>query len=328
MGIKDLLFKQFIDVIDWTESGAGVLAYRYPMQDREIQTGGKLVVTETQSALFVNEGAVADLFGPGTHTLTTQNLPILTSLQNWDKAFASPFKSDVIFFSHREQTDQKWGTTNPITFRDSELGPIRLRAHGIYSYKVKDPKVFFTKLSGTTPQYTVEDCQGQLRAAVLTSVSSFLATAKVPFLEMAANQVAFSESLKTATAAQFATYGLELITFFVQNLSLPEEVERHLDKAASMKVVGDLRNYTQFQAADSLTGTGGADSAAQAGVGIGAGLAVGQMMAQTLQGTSGGKSAVGDDPIAAIEKLGELFKKGILTQDEFEKKKAELLGKI
>ncbi len=328
MGITDFLFKQFIDVIDWTESEPGVLAHRYPIQDREIQNGGKLIVTETQSALFVNEGKVADLFGPGTHTLTTQNLPILTSLKNWDKAFSSPFKSDVFFFSQREQTDQKWGTTNPISLRDPEFGPIRLRAHGVYSYRISDPKIFWTKLSGTTSQYTVEDCQGQLRAAILTSVSNFLATSKVPFMDMAANQVAFSESLKTAAEPQLATYGLELVSFFVQNLSLPEEVEKHLDRAASMKVVGDLRSYTQFQAADSLTGVGGGDSAAQAGVGLGAGLAMGQMMAQTLQGASSNKASAGEDPLVMIEKLGELLKKGLVTQEEFDKKKAELLGKI
>jgi membrane protease subunit (stomatin/prohibitin family) len=328
MGIKDFLFKQFIDVIDWTESGPGVLSFRYPMQDREIQNGGKLVVTETQAALFVNEGKVADLFGPGTHTLATQNLPILTNLKNWDKAFASPFKSDVYFFSQREQTDQKWGTTNPISLRDPEFGPIRLRAHGVYSYKISDPKAFWTKLSGTTAEYTVEDCQGQLRAAILTSVSNFLATSKVPFLDMAANQVTFSESLKAAAAPYLAEYGLELVSFFVQNLSLPEEVEKHFDRATSMKVVGDMKSYTQFQAADSLTGAGGGDSAAQAGVGIGAGLAVGQMMAQTLQGAPSGKAAGGEDPLLMIEKLGELLKKGLLTQEEFDKKKVELLGKI
>jgi membrane protease subunit (stomatin/prohibitin family) len=328
MGITDFLFKQFIDVIDWTESGPGVLAYRYPMRDREIQNGGTLVVTKTQSALFVNEGKIADLFGPGTHTLTTKTLPILTNLQNWDKAFASPFKSDVFFFSHREQTDQKWGTTNPISFRDPELGPIRLRAHGVYSYKLKDPRVFWTKLSGTTEQYTVEGCQGQLRAAILTAVSTFLASSKVPFLDMAANQVSFSESLKAAAAPQLAEYGLELVTFFVQNLSLPEEVEKHLDRATSMRVVGDLKGYTQFQAADSLTGLGGGDSAAQAGVGLGAGMAVGQMMAQTLQGATGAQALEREDSIAMIEKLGELLKKGLLTQEEFDQKKADLLGKI
>ena len=328
MGITDFLFKQFIDVIDWTEPGPGVLAFHYPMRDREIQNGGKLVVTETQSALFVNEGKIADLFGPGTHTLTTNTLPILTNLQNWDKAFASPFKSDVFFFSHREQTDQKWGTTNPISLRDPEFGPIRIRAHGAYSYKISDPKVFWSKLSGTTEEYTVEGCQGQLRAAILTAVSNFLATSKVPFLDMAANQVSFSESLRAAAAPHLAEYGLELVTFFVQNLSLPEEVERHLDRATSMKIVGDLRSYTQFQAADSLTGSGGGDSAAQAGVGIGAGMAVGQMMAQTLQSVSGGKPLEGEDPLAVIERLGELLKKGLVTQEEFDKKKAELLGKI
>lgn len=326
MGIFDFLSKQFIDVINWTEDSPGVLAFRYPMRDREIQSGAKLVVTETQSAMFVNEGKIADVFTAGTHTLTTNTLPILTNLQNWDKAFQSPFKSDVFFFSHREQTDQKWGTTQPITVRDPELGALRIRAHGVYSYKIADEREFWTKLSGTQDIYTADSAAGQIRAAVLTAVSSFLASSKVPFIDMAASQADLSESLKQSVTPALTNYGLELCSFFVQSLSLPEELEKHLDRAASMKAVGDLRNYTQFQAADSLTQSGDGSSA-QAGVGLGAGLAMGQMMAQSLA-SQGAPATKEEDPLLMIERLGDLLKKELITQDEFDKKKAALLGKI
>jgi len=326
MGIFDFLSKQFIDVIDWTEGSPGVLAFRYPMQDREIQSGATLVVTETQSAMFVNEGRIADIFTAGTHKLTTNTMPLLTNLQNWDKAFQSRFKSDVFFFSHREQTDQKWGTTQPVTIRDPELGALRIRAHGVYSYKIADQRVFWTKLSGTQDVYTVDSAAGQIRAAVLTAVSSFLASSKVPFIDMAASQNDFSESLKQSVAPALANYGLELCSFFVQSLSLPEELEKHLDRAASIRTVGDLRGYAQFQAADSLTQPGDG-SGAQAGVGLGAGLAMGQMMAQSL-GSQGAPITKEEDPLLMIERLGELLKKGLITQDEFDKKKAALLGKI
>ena len=163
MSLRDFLSKQFIDVIDWTEPEDGILAYRYPMQDREIQNGGKLTVRESQYAVFVNEGKVADAFGPGLYTLNTQTLPILTYLKNWDKAFQSPFKSDVYFFSARTQTDQHWGTPNPVTIRDKEFGAIRLRGFGIYSYHLADAKSFYTKISGTRDIYHVTDLEGQLR---------------------------------------------------------------------------------------------------------------------------------------------------------------------
>jgi len=149
MSFRDFISKQFIDVIEWVEPGDGVLAYRYPMQDREIQNGGKLTVRDSQMAVFVNEGKVADVFGPGLYTLNTQTLPILTYLRNWDKAFKSPFKSDLYFLSTRLQTNQHWGTPNPITIRDKEFGAVRMRGFGIYTYHIGDPKVFYTKVSGT-----------------------------------------------------------------------------------------------------------------------------------------------------------------------------------
>ncbi len=330
MGLKNFLSKQFVDVIQWTEDGPGTLAWRFPFADKEIQNGGQLIVRETQAAVFFNEGKFADKFEAGTYTLNTKNLPILTDLKNWDKAFESPFKSDVYFFSKREQTDQKWGTAQPITVRDKEFGPLRIRAFGNYSYQIADLEVFFNKLSGTTDRYTVENAEGQLRAAVITSLASFLGKSDVAFIDMAANQGDFSQKLKDAIAPAFKNYGLDLKNFFVESISLPTEMEKQLDKLSSMRMFGDLQKYAQFQAADSISvAAANPGGIAGAGAGIGAGMAMGQMMSQAM-GTSMGANGGGanEDPVAMIERLGELKAKGILSQDEFDKKKAELLAKI
>lgn len=329
MGIFDFVSKQFVDVIDWIEEGSGQLAYRFPMQDREIQNGAQLTVRETQAALFVNEGRVADLFEPGRYTLTTQTLPVLTSLQNWDKFFASPFKSDVYFFSLREQTDQKWGTPMPLTIRDKEFGPLRIRAFGSYSYRIGDVKTFWSKLSGTVASYTTAEIDGQLRAIILTAISSYLGTAAIPFVDMAGNQTAFSSVLRDVIAPRFAEYGLDLKTFFVQSLSLPEELQQHLDKASAMKLVGNLDTYAKFQAAESIPlAAANEGGLAGAGAGMGAGIAIGQGMAAAFAGGGAANAAAGEDPVAVLEKLHALVGKGILTQAEFDAKKAELLGKI
>src|SRR3954465_6562644 len=198
MSLMSFIGKQFIDVLQWNEDGPGVLAWRYPMQDFEIQNGGVLTVRETQRAMFVNEGKVADIFGPGKYTLTTRTLPILTYLENWDKAFESPFKSDVFFFSTRDQIDQRWGTPQPITVRDKEFGALRIRANGVYSYKLVDPAAFWGSLSGTVPVYTVDDAAGQLRAAILTTMATTLGSSSVAFIDMAAQQDVLSATLKLA----------------------------------------------------------------------------------------------------------------------------------
>ena len=331
MSLMSFISKQFIDVIQWTEEEPKMLAYRYPMEDKEIQNGAQLVVRETQQALFLNEGKFADKFIAGTYTLNTKTLPILTYLKNWDKFFESPFKSDVYYFSMREQLDQKWGTSQPITIRDKEFGPLRIRAHGIYSFKIADIESFWTKLCGTAERYTVQDVEGQLRSAILTALASFLGKSDIAFIDMAGNQDLFSQKLKEAVAPALSDYGLLLENFYVQSLSLPEELEAHLDKASSMRIVGDLQKYTLFQAADSLqTAAANPGGIAGAGVGMGAGLAMGQIMAQAMGGTSSAptQAAPVEDPILMIEKLGELFKKGMLTQAEFDQKKTELLGRI
>ena len=327
MSLMGFLSKQFIDVIEWTEDAAGTLARRYPMADHEIRNGGVLTVRESQRAMFVNEGRVADVFGPGRYTLTTSTLPILTYLQNWDKGFQSPFKSDVVFFSTRDQIDQRWGTFQPVTVRDKDLGPLRIRANGTYSYRVSDPAVVYARLSATSPRYTADDAAGQLRAAVTTAVASGLGGGGVAFLDMAANQGMLSETLQAAVGPAFAAFGLQLTSFYVQSLSLPEEIQEHMDRRASMQAVGDLNRYAQFEAADSLrTAAANPGGLAGAGASLAAGLAVGQSMTQGLgQGTPAAPAA---DPIATIERLAELVKKGILPQAEFDAKRAELLQQV
>ena len=224
MALMDFIKKQFIDILEWTESGDGTLAWRYPMAGNEIQYGGSLTVRESQMAVFVNEGKVADVFGPGMHKLTTQTLPVLTYLKNWDKLFQSPFKSDVYFFSTRQQIDRRWGTTQPVTIRDKDFGAVRLRAFGNYAYRIADPKLFHTAISGTRDRYTVEDLDGQLRGLMLQHISDAVAQSGVPFLDLAANQVEFAKQLQEATGTEFAKLGLALESVTVQNVSLPEEM--------------------------------------------------------------------------------------------------------
>jgi membrane protease subunit (stomatin/prohibitin family) len=324
VGLFDLFKKQFIDVIDWNENSQGVLAYRFPMIDREIQNGAQLTVRATQLALFVNEGQIADLFESGMHTLATNSLPVLTNLRNWDKAFQSPFKSDLYFFSTREQLDQRWGTPNAIVIKDKQFGPLRVRAHGTYSYKLKNPKIFFTKVSGTNEVFTTQELEGQLRSAILTHLATFMGKMEVNFIDMAANQMEFSNTLKGALIDLFSGYGLSLESFFVQSVSLPEELQGHLDKMASMKMVGDLKSYAQFQAADSISiAAKNENGAAGAGVGLGAGIA----MSHAMSGITGAESK-SEDPMDAINKLHAMMKNGVLSQQEFETKKAELLKKV
>ncbi len=276
--------KQFIDVIDWTEQEQGVLSYNYPMEDREIQTGAKLTVRESQMALFVNEGKIADVFGPGLHTLTTETLPLLTNLLNWDKQFKSPFKSDVYFFSTRVQTDQKWGTATPLTFRDKEFGAVRVRAYGIYSYRISDPKIFYQKLSGTTPIYRVSDIEGQLRNTIIGRMTEGFAGSNKNFLDMAANQVELGQEMLAALEPGFNDLGLHLESFVVENISLPEELQKALDQRISMNIVGDMGRYTQYQVAQSIPAAAEnpSGSFANIGIGLGAGMAMAQQMNAAL----------------------------------------------
>lgn len=345
MGLVDFIKKQFIDVIEWTESTDGVLVWRYPFADREIQNGATLVVRESQMALFVNEGQIADLFGPGTHKLTTQTLPLLTNLKNWDKLFDSPFKSDVYYFSTRQQLDLRWGTSQPITLRDKDFGAVRLRAFGNYAVRMADPKRFHTEVSGTRETYTVADLDGQLRGLLLQHISDAVAQSGIPFLDLAANQIEFAKALSEAVAPSFEALGLKVEGLTIQNVSLPEELQKILDQKIGMGMVGqNMGQFMQYQTAQALpaiaaaSGQGGGGVAGDA-AGLGAGLALGQVMAQSIQqGLQGTVAATGaapavpglqpDEIMATLEKLADLKAKGILTEDEFSAKKAELLKKL
>ena len=344
MALMDFIKKQFIDILEWTESGDGTLAWRYPMAGNEIQYGGSLTVRESQVAVFVNEGKIADVFGPGMHKLTTQTLPVLTYLKNWDKLFQSPFKSDVYFFSTRQQIDRRWGTTQPVTIRDKDFGAVRLRAFGNYAYAVADAKLFHTSISGTRDRYTVEDLDGQLRGLMLQHISDAVAQSGVPFLDLAANQVEFAKQLLTATMAEFAKLGLTLSSVTVQNVSLPEELQKIMDQKIGMGMVGgDMGKFMQYQTAQAIPefakgAAGGGGGVVGDAMGLGAGVALGQVMAQQLgKGLQAAPAEVAaaapaamrpDEVMATLEKLADLKAKGILTEDEFSAKKAELLKKL
>lgn len=288
MGLFGFLSKQFVDVIDWVDE-PGTLAVRHPMQGRAIQSGAQLTVRDGQVVLFHREGQLADAFHPGLHTLETGNLPLLTALLNWDKGFASPFTADVTFFSQKEQTGRKWGTTQPITVRDPEFGALRVRAFGSYSFRIEQVAAFAVKLMGSLERVTVADIEPQLRAAIAAALASALGTGEIAFIDLAANQTALSERLKAAVDPAFAQWGLACTSFYIESLSLPEEVQAMLDKASAMRVAGDVDTFARFQAAT-------APSA--------------------------------EDATAQIEKLHRLVTIGAITQQEFDAKKSELLGRI
>jgi len=345
MGIGSFIKKQFIDVLQWNEETEGVLSWRYPMQDFEIQNGGVLIVRESQIAVFVNEGQIADVFGPGTHTLTTQTLPLLTNLKNWDKLFASPFKSDVYFFSTRVQTGRKWGTPQPITIRDKDFDMIRVRAFGMYSYRVTDPRKFFTELSGTRDVYTRDDVEDQLRGILLASMANSLGASQIAFLDMAANQALMAQEVKGGLADAFARYGIGLDEFNVASVSLPEELQAALDERISAGMKGGMgadkmAGYTKFQVAQAIPlAAGNEGGLAGMGAGLGAGLSVGQVMGQAMgQALNPGAAQA---PAAAapaapaqesiedrLGKLKGLLDKGLISPADYDATKAELLKKL
>lgn len=318
MTLINFLAKQLIDVIEWNEPQDGILAYRYPMRDLEIQNGGQLTVSESQVAAFVNEGRIADVFGPGLHTLNTHNLPILTDLMNWDKGFESPFKSEVYFFSTRLQIDQKWGTATPITIRDREFGAVRLRCFGIYSYRIADPRVFFNQVSGTRECYFTADLEGQLRDTILAHMTGAFANSNLSFLDLAANQGALADKIGEQVKPVFASLGLELNQFVVENISLPEELAKVLDQRIGMGMVGDVGRYTQYAAAESLdlaaANTGGG---AGVGMGLGAGAAVAQVLAASLKSSAVAPVSVAPDAVSTDTKFCIECGKPIPTRSKF-----------
>ncbi|HEY2685444.1 MAG TPA: SPFH domain-containing protein [Steroidobacteraceae bacterium] len=331
MSLGSFIKKQFIDILQWNEDTEGVLAWRYPMQDYEIQYGGSLTVRESQVAVFINEGKIADVFGPGMYKLTTQTLPVLTYLKNWDKLFESPFKSDVYFFSTRLQTGRKWGTPQAITVRDADFGMVRLRAFGMYSYAIADAKKFFTGISGTRASYTRDDLEEQLRGILVSTMGSALGASNKPFLDMAANQTLMANEVKDAIAQAFDKYGLALDVFNVQSINLPEDLQEALDKRIAMGMAGDLNKFTQYQVANAIPlAAQNEGGVAGIGAGISAGVALGQTMAQGLSAAQRPNAPPGTaaDPEARLGQLKSLLDKGLISAADFESAKTEVLKKL
>ena len=328
MGLMSFLSKQFIDVIEMPELEEDLLVKKFYMKDQEIQYGGTLVVRESQMAIFVNEGKLADVFGPGTYKLTTKNIPLLTNLKNWDKAFQSPFKSDVYFLNTKLQINAGWGTSQPITISDKEFGLVRLRAFGKYTYKITDPKNFFTNISGAVDYYERQTLENQLRNIIISHFSNFLANSNVPFINMAANQLDLGKNIKQSLESEFVNYGLKLEQFIVENLNLPDDLQKVLDQRISVGIMGEnLDKFTKYQSAQAIT------MAAQneGGVaGIGAGLGVGAIMAQNMAESI--KNTETNTQTSSLEdrlsKAKTMLDKGLINQKEYDKVKSEILAKL
>lgn len=294
MAFWDKLKGELIDIVEWLDDSNNTLVWRFERYGNEIKYGAKLVVREGQAAAFVNEGKLADVFGPGTYTLTTQNIPILSTLKGWVHGFESPFKAEVYFVSTRRFTDQKWGTKNPVTLRDPEFGPVRVRAFGTYAVRVTDAAVFLREIVGTDGHFTTDEIVGQLRNLIVARFSDVIGESRIPVLDMAANYEELGTFVTTRIAPDFAGYGLELATLLVENISLPPAVEEALDKRSSMGIIGNLDQYTKFQAATAM------EKAAQNPVGGGAaegmGLGMGFAMAQQMTNAMASRPAGGPTP--------------------------------
>ncbi|WP_431210906.1 SPFH domain-containing protein [Puia sp. P3] len=285
MGLFDKIRNEFIDIIEWVDTTSDTIVWKFPRYHNEIKMNSKLTVRETQWAVFINEGAIADVFTPGMYTLSTENMPILTTLKGWKYGFNSPFKADVFFVSTRQFVNQKWGTRNPVMLRDAEFGPVRLRAFGSFAFRVKDPAVFLKELAATNPEFTIDGINEQLRNLAVSRGMDAIAEAKIPILDLAANYDEVSARITEKIKPEFGELGLELTKFLIENISLPPELEAALDKRSSMGIVGNLGAYAQYQAANAMEeaakNPGG--GLAGAGLGAGVGIAIGGQLGNIFQ---------------------------------------------
>ena len=285
MGFWDKIFGEFVDVIEWLDHSSDTMVYRFERYGNEIKYGARLTVREAQQAIFISEGRIADLFGPGMYVLETANLPILATLHGWPHGFQSPFKAEVYFFNTRRFVDLKWGTKNPIMLRDEEFGPVRLRAFGTYAVKVNNPLNFLQEVVGTDGHFTTGEITNQLRNLIVSRFADILGEAKIPILELAANYDDLSTFVTNRIVGEFGEYGLQITRLLVENISLPAEVEKVLDKRTSIGLLGNLRDYSAYQAAEAMTAAAANPGGGAAeGIGLGVGLAMGQKMSEALKG--------------------------------------------
>jgi membrane protease subunit (stomatin/prohibitin family) len=283
MGLFEKLKGEFIDIVEWLDNTNDTIAYRFPRYNNEIKTGAKLVVRPGQKAVFVNEGQVADAFVPGTYDLTTQNLPILSTLQGWKYGFNSPFKAEVYFFNTKIFTNLKWGTANPITVRDPELGPVRLRAFGSYNIRVAEPAHLLEQLVSTDGLFQVEEISDQIRNMILTAFATWIGSARIPLFDFAARYAELGETIRTAMQTDMQQFGLQLTQLLIENVSLPPEVEAALDKRASIGIIGNMQQYAQYQAANAIEASANNPGGGAPALDFGVGLAMGQQLVNAMQ---------------------------------------------
>lgn len=339
MGILDFVKSQFIEVIEWTDASNDTIVYRFPVKGQEIKMGAQLTVRESQNAVFINEGRMADVFTPGRYSLATQNLPLLTKINSWKFGFDSPFKAEVYFVNTKQFTDRKWGTPNPIMMRDPEFGAVRIRAFGNYSFRVKDPAKFLKEVSGTDGEFTSDEIEGQIKRVLVSQFTDVVAELKVPVLDLATKYDEIGKAIKEKLAGELLeSYGLELVKFVVENVSLPPELEKVLDKRISMNMLGDPQKYMQFQMADSIpVAAATPNSTMGMGMSMGGAMAMGQMMNGMMQQVAQ-PAAPAPAPAAAapaegsfedkLRKLKAAFDAGLLDEAEYKAKKAKLVDSL
>ncbi|CCH53732.1 hypothetical protein BN8_02849 [Fibrisoma limi BUZ 3] len=326
MGLFDFIRNELIEVIDWVDNSTDTVIWKFPDNGNNIKYGAQLTVRESQVAVFMNEGQIADVYPPGRYELTTQNMPIMTTLRSWKFGFESPFKVDIYFVSTKQFTNLKWGTQNPIIVRDPEFKQVRVRAFGVFSLRVTDGGKFIREFAGTTPIVRIADVEDQLRTAIVSKFSDTVAEANVSILDLARNYQELGEKLRPMLQDDFTAYGLELTRFYIENTSLPPEVEAFLDKTTQMNMVGDMARFQQFQAGMAL------EDAAENGGAAGTAILMGGL-GNFMNNANAPQPAAApkEDKAQVLEllkQLGELKAAGVLTDEEFTAKKAELLARL
>lgn len=293
---------ELLDIIEWTDDSSDTMVWRFPRYENEIKYGAQLIVRQSQVAVFVNMGVIADVFTSGQHRLTTQNLPVLSTLLGWKYGFQSPFKAEVYFVNTRNFTNLKWGTKNPVILRDPEFGPVRLRAYGTYVVKVSEPSRFIREIVGTGGHFTIEEVSEQLKNLIVTRFSDMLAESKIPVLDLAASYNELSDYLTGKIAPEFLEYGIEVTKLLVENIALPQEVEEALDKKSSMGIIGNLDNFLKYQSATAMEAAArNPGGEASAGVGMGIGFAMANQLGKMVANAPEASQAESSPPPLPLE---------------------------
>ena len=273
--------------LEWVDDSTDTIVYKYPMDGRQIQYGSKLTVRSSQVAVFLNKGKIADIFGPGMYALQTSNLPIFTQLMSWGYGFKSPFYADVYFINTKQFTNQRWGTSNPITMRDRDFGTIRIRGYGNYAFKVENPEVFMKELFGTNSTFSTDDINSYLKSIIVSSISDTIAESKISALDIASNLIEFSKVAQESLAETFANLGLQLTKLVIENISFPEEVEKAIDTRSSMGVLSDkMDTFVKYQSANAIRDAAQNPGTAGLGAQLGTGFALGEMMKKSFESST------------------------------------------